>query len=877
MKHLFILLLIALFPFTAIASNTYIGRLDNGMDVVMVENHSVPMIAANIIIKMGARDETWQTWGSAHFLEHLLFNGTETRTQDEIYEQFDRIGAYHNAHTGSHFIDFMLLTSQSNFTAGLDIMADMVFSSNLPVEKFEKERGIVIEEIAQSAARGPDKDRPFREALFEGSPLSRAVLGTVESIARLKRDDVLDFYHTWYVPNNMLLFVTGDFSADTLLPSLQKQFSQYRPENLPERTHLDKPDYARLAQQGIARRSIEASAPSRGGMGGMGGMGHGGAPKAESKRTVQIAYDAPIPGEDGYVSMLMLQSVLDDKFDSDLPDGVSGYTSMTFDPDLSVMELTLSLPADGITVEEVLASVDKIVKNVVKMPPKQKEIDLFARQYKADRIFNSERLHYYGIMYSSYWALVNWDEFDSWGTRLGQLKPNDVKQVAKDWLIGKDRFVIVLEPTEKQTTTDIASPDKVLFDTKDDPNSPHIIVSEDPSAQVFAMHILVKNRRLLEEKYNMLGGGDLLHRIITERDDKKLNLSDKLAELSATIKTADDGRIPYDNYYTSPEYSFIRFEMLADKWREGVALLAELMASLPKDDKALQSAINSSTSASGSAGSRPASVGVGKLQDALIPDHPMTKPVYGDVSNVDMNALESFRGHYFANNNLLITVSSSIPAAQVADAIKAEFNGLRFPSNEDEITVSNSVNFTEAVLHDSVVLGKAQGAIVMGKLVHPIEASDRSALIIANSYLNDRMGMIIREEHGLAYSLGSSVSTRNSDDGMWGLWTMSVSTRPENLPLAEELIGTILDDIATHQFTADEIEKLANSIAGRLMMRSMSRIGQAYSMGVGQFYWGDPEANGRLATELPKVTAEQVGAAVKKYLVKENLSIVIVK
>ncbi|MDP8229280.1 MAG: pitrilysin family protein [Candidatus Electryoneaceae bacterium] len=434
-KLIFVLIavLIALSSSVFAGDDALVGRLDNGMDVVLVENHSVPMIAANLVIKVGARNETWQSWGTAHFLEHLLFNGTVNRTQEEIYEQFDRIGAYNNAHTGSHFTDFMLLTSRQNFTTGFEIMADMVFQSNLPPRKFEKERGIVIEEIAQSETAGFDADVLFRDALFGNeSPLSREVLGTTEAIARLQRDSVLAFYHQWYVPNNMILYATGDFSADTLFDWFQQHLSQYEPRELPQDHRIEQPDFNYLNNLGIVHRYDFSSAtpPPKRGMGGMGGMMPSMPAMQEEddgQRTLMIAMDAPHPGDADYAAMMLIQTALEQRFDEELPAGVSAGIYTILDPDLAVLRINITSSVNGPSSDELLSAVDEILVQIARTPPKLAEITRIARRYRADQVFNSERLHFYGLLNSSYWALVTWDEFSSWADRLEALTPNGLK------------------------------------------------------------------------------------------------------------------------------------------------------------------------------------------------------------------------------------------------------------------------------------------------------------------------------------------------------------------------------------------------------------------------------------------------------------------
>src|SRR3990172_8580073 len=95
----------------------------------------------NVVVKVGSAYETFSTSGMSHMLEHLLFNGTTTRSQKQLYDDVDRIGGYNNAHTDNFYTDFMMVTPTENIRKGMEIQADMLFNSTLPVEKFEKEKG----------------------------------------------------------------------------------------------------------------------------------------------------------------------------------------------------------------------------------------------------------------------------------------------------------------------------------------------------------------------------------------------------------------------------------------------------------------------------------------------------------------------------------------------------------------------------------------------------------------------------------------------------------------------------------------------------------------------------------------------------------------
>jgi len=835
------------------ASGTRTGRLTNGMDITLVENHSVPMIAANIIVKAGARDESWQTWGAAHFLEHLLFNGTATRTQDEIYAAFDRIGAYHNAHTGSHFTDFMVLTDSEHFTTGFDILADMVFSSVLPPEKVEKERGIVIEEIARTNTSDDGIDRMFAEILYGRSPLSREVLGTTESISRLDRDSVMAFYKRWYQPNNAMLFVTGDFKADTLFDWLNTRLAQYPPVELPTRRIISKPNFGTLAANGIFNREA-----------------------VTRQNQAMIAWEAPMPDDPDFVPFMLLLKALDKRFEAGLPSGVNGGTGLELDPDVSVATISFSAATETKSSVQLLALIDLELNRLIKSPISPKEIERLSRGYLAEQIYNSERLHYYGMMYSSYWALVSFDEFISWNYRFAKVTPEQLKAVAKRWLMTDKRLEVAVSPRLEETADSSSAENQMA--RRSGAGIPTVIVRSDPSARVFAVHVLAKDRWLWDRQFQT-GTVDLLHRSLERLATSGQEIGDHLEALSATIKTADSPGIPYDDYYTAPEYSFIRFELLPDHWREGVEVLAELVTKAPLTEQIVDAAKEGVTAGKAASGRNPAGIGIGKFRENCVGNSSFAASVYGDVSGVTLADVIKLRQNYLHPENLIVTVSGPIPADEAADAIAKAFRASGNAKSEQPADFIKAERTLRSVsLRDTVSLGKPQGAVVMGKVLKSIPQEDRAALTIANAWFSDRMGMELREKRGLAYSLGSGVSfQRDSNGSLWGLWEISIGTRPERLAESESGILELLEELRTHQFTEDELEKLRSAIAGRLMMRDMARIGQAYAMGVGEFFWNDPDSRTHLIEGFKALTPDAVQAAAAKYLTPDGLSTIIVK
>ena len=135
------------------SNNAETFYLENGLEVLAVHNPGSPMVGLNLLIRVGSAYEDYSTSGMSHMLEHLLFNGSEKRSQAELYEEVDFYGAYSNAHTDMFFTNFIFLIPAEFLEEGMDIQTDMSFNSILPADKCVKEGGLVVEGSRNVGAR----------------------------------------------------------------------------------------------------------------------------------------------------------------------------------------------------------------------------------------------------------------------------------------------------------------------------------------------------------------------------------------------------------------------------------------------------------------------------------------------------------------------------------------------------------------------------------------------------------------------------------------------------------------------------------------------------------------------------------------------------
>ncbi len=169
-------------------------------------------------IGAGSRDEDAGHHGSTHFLEHLLFKGTSTRTAFEISETFDAMGAYHNALTAKENTCYLARVRSGDLAEAVRVLGDQVSNSLLEADAFEMERTVILEELAM-AADDPDDvcAEQFFTAIFGDSPLARPIGGTVGDIEGAKRDSVVEHYADRYQPRDLIVTAAGDVDHDELV------------------------------------------------------------------------------------------------------------------------------------------------------------------------------------------------------------------------------------------------------------------------------------------------------------------------------------------------------------------------------------------------------------------------------------------------------------------------------------------------------------------------------------------------------------------------------------------------------------------------------------------------------------------------------------
>ena len=201
--------------------------LPSGLRIVTEEVSSVRSAAVGIWINIGSRDETPATAGASHFLEHLLFKGTTSRTAMEISSSIEAVGGEMNAFTSKEYTCFYARVIDNDLSMAIEVLSDLITSSLVTAADVDAERKVVLEEIAMRDDDPSDLVHDlFSDTYYGDIAVGRPILGTVESIKGMSRNTVFNYYKKKYLPENLVVAVAGNIKHKKVVEAIEKALSR---------------------------------------------------------------------------------------------------------------------------------------------------------------------------------------------------------------------------------------------------------------------------------------------------------------------------------------------------------------------------------------------------------------------------------------------------------------------------------------------------------------------------------------------------------------------------------------------------------------------------------------------------------------------------
>ncbi|MCH7964369.1 MAG: insulinase family protein [Bacteroidetes bacterium] len=834
----------------SLPKGVFIHSLDNGMQVLLIENPALPMVGVNVVVKVGSAYETFATSGMSHMLEHLLFNGTDTLTQKELYDATDKIGGYNNANTGEYYTNYMMVTPAENIYEGMILQSAMLFHSILPEEKFEKEKDIVMEEIAKSLANSREQaERNIISIIYKGHALSLPTLGTYETIKNMKRDDVYKFYKNYYLPNNMIMSVIGNFNKDEMIKQIEEIYGCVPPGdvNLIE-NHL----WGTGFEQPKNKLNIEGETFHRFYKGDL--------------LLVNLIYELPCDLTSDFFNLLKLslsdkadslQKILDDKF----PDKVTKVSFQTrLYPVKKYLEATLKLNEESSLNEIVNFFIVELKKQNLSLAPEI--INTEAIKTKTDFYKNIEKPHMFGIYNAGNIGEYGIESvFDSY-SQAGYLEAG---KLLNDFSITSEPVKIIQHPFISEE--DLATDDAIKIELFENGEmKPVIIVKQNNASELLAVHYMIKNKAAYEEKYGK-DAAFIWHDTFGQRMKSPENKKESI-NYGLTFTVNDNPYIPMDNIYLSPAFGYIRVEGLADDVEGAINYLNSQMLNFVPTEREFESAIKKSH---GNVMMRKENKAKQVFEDAYKSIIYESEKYVSSSEQLTYEKLLSFGKEYFNPQNMIISVVSPASAEEINNYF-TNFEKIESaqPLNDPAYQRKYAEINKARTIIDTV--GGEQAYLFYGFL-KTVDDNDKAALKALSLLLGDKIVFDVREKQGLAYRMGAGINVIENT----ALFYINMGTRTENVDKLVPQFPNFFTAEFSNSFTEDELIKRVNMYLGRMMFRRLSSINQAYYLAHSYYFDGDIFADEEMLDALKQVTLQDVNRVVKKYLKVENPVEVIVR
>lgn len=880
------------------ATETY--RLDNEMEIILKENHSSPMVASIVFVKSGSKYESKFENGITHFLEHLLFDGTATLSREELDGSIQDLGGYINAFTRKELTAFLVLLPKQYIKYGLTVQADMLFISVFPETELAKERKVVIEEINQGAdASGAPAEAFFMQKAYASTDYDRPVLGYSSFIENIPREAIIDYWKRYYVPRNMMVLVIGDFDPSRMKEMISSVFGGL--ENPPEKSdtaEAESSPHKQLAEAGkietgpVGQQVLDTVADV-------------------TSTYINFSFEAPHHSDTSYLAIDLLSRFLSMDEVSPLMKALTGGANplaTDIGVDLATYiefsRLDISVITDNpdnsdSIVSTVLDQLSAISQHVAD----PETIEGIKTSARCQEIYDTEKLHYYSFIISSRIMSVGWDFIESYGDRLAEVKWADCQRAAQQWLSNPNYVVTIVKPageTDKEpfipqglsaeeviahfdTATfpeydlvtghqitypktdavDFVLVDKAVYHRESLANGMSVIIKSSPDSRVFAMNVLGKNRSA-NEPPDKAGITDFVNRCL-EKGTVTRNaqeLSRDLSKIGAQVTLYDNPWIPYDDRYTTRRFSFMKFETIDEFSEKGFHLFTEMLLNPAFDSVEVENVRRSmlGTLARSSSSVRDAARNL--FYETLFEDKAYAKPIMGtreSISSITIADLKKHHAQYYSPDNIILSIVTGRSVEEVLGWIDSTFALL--PKTG---FVSQQAERPEPV-HDirsaHTDLEKEQIMLYMGSPTPGAASDDAVSLSVASSILSTRLGLTLREKQGLAYSVGAGTVL----DSDFGWFYAAIGTAAENYQKALDGITFQIEKLKLDGPIQAELNKARNRMWGRLMSAKLSRINQAYYLGVDEYLGREPDYDKTLLKQLSQVTAESVRKVASKY------------
>jgi len=827
-------------------ANRYV--LDNGMVVILEEKHSAPVVSAHAWIKAGSITEKKHMGaGISHFVEHMLFKGTEKRGIGSIAREIRDAGGNLNGFTSFEFTGYPITVCSSFYETAVDVLSDVLRNSSFDPEECEKERDVILKEINMNV---DDPDRYlhnlFFSSIFRTHPYGVPVIGYKEVFNSITREELLAYYKENYVPNNTVFVMVGDFCEKEALESIKKHFGSWKrkaihafdppiePEQISER-YEEREFPAEVARINIGFCTIPIHNPDLAALDTIATiLGRG----TSSRFVERLKY------KEGLVYYIGCSSYTP-KYQ-----GVFYIDSHCEEANITVVRKRIWEELERLKTESVPSFELKKAKNQAAAQHifERETMDQRAMTLASDEIFTGDYLF-----------------SENYLNKLASVTSQDIMQAARKYLTQDKETTCVLIPMreekeepKKQSVTAEKQVEKIVMQ-----NGATLILKENRETPVVVVNAVLMGGVKFETRENS-GIFNILHRMF-DKGTKKRTGSDIAIEvdtMGADLET-----------YGGNNTVGCSIKVTKDNTKAGVDLLFDMLlhSSIPqKEFDNVKEIVNGSIK---SAEDELLFVSRRKLFELLFPTHPyqcMSTGTLESVKKITREDVISIQKNFIVPGNMVLSVCGDFERDDMLSMINAAFSD----TEPQDIPVVSSMpeTFPTKNLSAFVPKKKEQTVLVQGFPGMSVDCPDRYVFDVITSILSGMGGRLfshVRDELGLVYYVGA-YNQMGIDPGAYIFY---LGTVPDKIDTARKAVLEEIRKICEIPVPEEELMRAKNTLVGNKKISWQKNSTQAFEIALDELYGLGHDNPNQYEGQVMSVTAEDITRVASKYLTRPHVEV----
>ncbi len=825
------------FPPTGAAFST----LPNGLEIFVKEDRNAPLVSVQAWVRTGSIHEGHlRGTGVSHLVEHMVFQGAGERGPGELAKAVQNSGGYLNAYTSFDRTVYWIDTLSEGLDTALQVLADLTTRATFPHAEFEKEKDVIRREIDMG------KDDPGRtlsqlmfSTVYREHPFREPVIGHLDRFNALDRDTAFQYYRERYQPGNMFVVIVGDTTAAEAQTMVEKHFGHALPCFAPPITVLPEPPQAGPRRASltfpteITRMELAWRIP---------GLLHPDTPALEvlgvlagTGRTSRLFRS--VRERQGLVHSISAGAYTP-------PQGGLFYIGAECDPDQR------HAAEEGILKE---------IQRLCHEPVTAAEVLRARRLFLAEQLGSLTTMRGQATDLGGNWHAAHHPDFTrTYLAAIDRVTPEDIQRAARTWLVPDTLTVVSLDPpveTAPPVLSTAAGHGLPLVHRHVYANGLTLLVREDPRLPAVSIHAALRGG-LLAETMATNGSGRLMARTLVKGSTTR-----SAEEIADTIENGG-GSFGAESGGSSFAVSA---QVLTPEWPEALALLADTLQHPAFPDEEVERERTRQLAGLRQEEDHPSFVAFRELKRAAYGTHPLSLNRNGtpeSVASLTKHHLTGLHQSILNAGNLVISVFGDVTFAGVREAVDQAFAGLPSGTRVEHAAGVPVPPWEAKSL--TIPSSKRQAFLVAAFPTVDLRHPDRLALDLIDEACSDMASRFferIREQHGLAYSVGTTQVIGMAP----GLFTFYLSTSPEQLEFAEKELLSEIHNLAMDGLTVEELDRARRTWIGKQAMQHQSNAGLAQQSALNELYGLGYDHDQRILDRVRTLPLEEVNEIARRY------------